>query len=88
MELRAMSNLASDYLNDLCVEIVNHLADAARPMGSAHLADALKVKHDAVQAAVCKLIIRDRIVMVGRCENQRPIYVLRLPATEPGHGAG
>jgi len=77
-----MTRYSSDYLEDLCFQIVSRLADTEQPMGSADLAEALKVKHDVVQAAVCKLIVRDRIVSVGRGVDKRPIYALRIPTVE------
>ncbi|WP_320837414.1 hypothetical protein [Zhongshania sp.] len=72
-----MSNTERDYLDALCFAVISHLSEADQPMGSAALAKALAVPHDTAQAAVCKLIVRDRIVSVGRCEQQRPIYRLR-----------
>ncbi|MDF1691745.1 MAG: hypothetical protein P1U47_05205 [Zhongshania sp.] len=77
-----MSNTANDYLEGVCFEVIRVMADKDSPMGSAALSVALGIRHDAVQAAVCKLIIRDKLIMVGRCDNDRPVYLLRVPETE------
>jgi len=77
-----MSNTANEYLEGVCFEVISVMADKGSPMGSAALSVALGIRHDAVQAAVCKLIIRDRIVSVGRGVDKRPIYELRIPTVE------
>lgn len=78
MESRAMINNADNYLDKLCFQILDVLKTEDRPMGSSAFAEHMGLKHDEVQAAVCKLIVRDGIIMVGRCDNDRPVYVLRV----------
>ncbi|MFT6552563.1 MAG: hypothetical protein ACJA1I_002619 [Zhongshania marina] len=73
-----MIDNADNYLDELCFQILEVLKEKDRPMGTAAFAETLGLRHDGVQAAVCKLIIRDQIIMVGRCKNERPVYVLRV----------
>lgn len=72
-----MINNADNYLDKLCFQILDVLKEKDRPMGTAAFAEHMGLEHDEVQAAVCKLIVRDGIIMVGRCENERPVYVVR-----------
>lgn len=76
-----MIDNADNYLDKLCFQILDVLKAEDRPMGTAAFAETLGLRHDGVQAAVCKLIIRDQILMVGRCENDRPVYLLRITET-------
>lgn len=72
-----MIDNADNYLDKLCFQILDVLKVEDRPMGTSAFAEHMALEHDAVQAAVCKLIIRDQIIMVGRCDNERPVYVPR-----------
>jgi hypothetical protein len=78
MEPRAMIDNDDNYLDKLCFQILDVLKEKDRPMGTTALALEMGLEFDAIQSAVCKLIVRDQIIMVGRCENERPVYVLRV----------
>ncbi|CAA0103280.1 hypothetical protein [Zhongshania aliphaticivorans] len=70
-----------NHLNNIAAQVVAVMEDRDLPMGSAALAEALNMPHDQVQAAVMELVICNRLIWVGRCENQRPVYLLRVTET-------
>lgn len=72
-----MSSATERHLSMLCLRAVSVIADSAKPLGSAALADAMEIHHETAQSVVCKLILQEKIESVGRCANQRPVYRLK-----------